>query len=140
MPVHAGWSFSLTISISARFSRTGRLASRASSKSARKTFSRLPSAIWSFAPCTLAARTWKQAPWSPWTRTDTGFGFCQFSRSDFLDTGEFDPSGLTLGQYEQEIIREALRRADSNKSQAARMLGLTRNALRYRLAQMALET
>jgi DNA-binding NtrC family response regulator len=51
----------------------------------------------------------------------------------------FLPEGLTLDQYEQEIIREALRRADGNKSQAARMLGLTRNALRYRLAQMGLE-
>ncbi|MBZ5724279.1 MAG: sigma-54 dependent transcriptional regulator [Acidobacteriia bacterium] len=51
----------------------------------------------------------------------------------------FLPEGLTLDQYEQDIIREALRRADGNKSQAARMLGLTRNALRYRLAQMGLE-
>ncbi len=51
----------------------------------------------------------------------------------------FLPEGLTLDQYEQEIIREALKRADGNKSQAARMLGLTRNALRYRLTQMGLE-
>lgn len=51
----------------------------------------------------------------------------------------FVPEGLTLDQYEQEIIREALRRADGNKSQAARLLGLTRNALRYRLTQMGLE-
>jgi len=52
----------------------------------------------------------------------------------------FLPEGLTLDAYEQEIIREALRRADGNKSQAARLLGLTRNALRYRLTQMGLET
>jgi DNA-binding NtrC family response regulator len=51
----------------------------------------------------------------------------------------FLPDGLTLDQYEQEIIREALRRADGNKSQAARLLGLTRNALRYRLSQMGME-
>jgi DNA-binding NtrC family response regulator len=51
----------------------------------------------------------------------------------------FLPEGLTLDQYEQDIIREALRRADGNKSQAARLLGLTRNALRYRLTQMGLE-
>jgi two-component system response regulator AtoC len=49
------------------------------------------------------------------------------------------PPGMTLDQYEQEIIREALKRADGNKSQAARALGLTRNALRYRLTQMGLE-
>jgi DNA-binding NtrC family response regulator len=52
---------------------------------------------------------------------------------------QFLPEGLTLDQYEQELIREALRRADGNKSQAARLLGLTRNALRYRLTQMGLE-
>jgi len=49
------------------------------------------------------------------------------------------PPGMTLDQYEQELIREALKRADGNKSQAARSLGLTRNALRYRLAQMGIE-
>jgi two-component system, NtrC family, response regulator AtoC len=52
----------------------------------------------------------------------------------------FLPDGLTLDQYEQEIIREALKRADGNKSHAARLLGLTRNALRYRLTQMGLES
>jgi DNA-binding NtrC family response regulator len=56
------------------------------------------------------------------------------------DGSHFLPEGLTLDQYEQEIIREALKRADGNKSQAARLLGLTRNALRYRLTQMGLES
>jgi DNA-binding NtrC family response regulator len=49
------------------------------------------------------------------------------------------PDGETLEHWEQMMIREALRRANGNKSQAARMLGLTRNALRYRLSQMGLE-
>jgi len=49
------------------------------------------------------------------------------------------PPGMTLDQYEQELIREALKHAEGNKSQAARSLGLTRNALRYRLAQMGIE-
>jgi DNA-binding NtrC family response regulator len=48
----------------------------------------------------------------------------------------FLPEGMTLDEYEQSLIREALRRANGNKSQAARLLGLTRNALRYRLDQM----
>ena len=52
----------------------------------------------------------------------------------------FLPDGMTLDDYEQSLIREALRRADGNKSQAARLLGLTRNALRYRLTQMGLES
>ncbi len=54
--------------------------------------------------------------------------------------GDFLPEGTTLDEYEQSIIREALRRAAGNKSQAARLLGLTRNALRYRLSQMGLES
>jgi DNA-binding NtrC family response regulator len=45
---------------------------------------------------------------------------------------------MSLEQWEDEIIREALRRANGNKSQAARMLGLSRNALRYRLGRMGL--
>ncbi|HUI41821.1 MAG TPA: sigma-54 dependent transcriptional regulator [Terriglobia bacterium] len=48
----------------------------------------------------------------------------------------FPPEGITLDEFEDEIIREALRRADGNKSQAARLLGLSRNALRYRLSKM----
>jgi DNA-binding NtrC family response regulator len=51
----------------------------------------------------------------------------------------FLPDGMSLDEYEQEIIREALRRASGNKSQAARLLGITRNALRYRLSQMGLD-
>jgi DNA-binding NtrC family response regulator len=46
------------------------------------------------------------------------------------------PEGKTLEQWEHEIIREALARANGNKSQAARALGLSRNALRYRLSTM----
>jgi DNA-binding NtrC family response regulator len=51
----------------------------------------------------------------------------------------FLPEGMTLDEFEQAVIREALRRAEGNKSQAARLLGLTRNALRYRLSQMGIE-
>ena len=51
----------------------------------------------------------------------------------------FLPEGMTLDEHEQNLIREALKRANGNKSQAARLLGLTRNALRYRLSQMGLE-
>ena len=50
------------------------------------------------------------------------------------------PEGMTLDEYEQAIIRDALKHTNNNKSQAARMLGLTRNALRYRLTQMGIES
>src|SRR3984957_17232842 len=46
------------------------------------------------------------------------------------------PVGMTLDQWEDEAIREALKQANGNKSQAARALGLSRNALRYRLSKI----
>jgi DNA-binding NtrC family response regulator len=61
---------------------------------------------------------------------DTGQGKSNTSAASFL------PDGTTLEQWEDEMIREALRRANGNKSQAARLLGLSRNALRYRLAKI----
>src|SRR3989475_3251205 len=48
------------------------------------------------------------------------------------------PEGKTLDQWEDEMIREAYRRAGGNKSEAARMLGLSRNALRYRLEKIGI--
>jgi len=51
----------------------------------------------------------------------------------------FLPDGMTLDQWEDEMIREALKRAGGNKSQAARLLGLSRNALRYRLSKIGIE-
>jgi DNA-binding NtrC family response regulator len=48
------------------------------------------------------------------------------------------PDGMTLEQWEDEMIREAVRRAGGNKSQAARLLGLSRNALRYRLSKLGI--
>lgn len=51
-------------------------------------------------------------------------------------SNQFLPEGMTLEQWEDNMIREALRRANGNKSQAARLLGLSRNALRYRLGKL----
>jgi DNA-binding NtrC family response regulator len=53
-------------------------------------------------------------------------------------TAGFLPDGLTLEQWEDEMVQEALRRANGNKSQAARLLGLSRNALRYRLSKIGI--
>ena len=61
------------------------------------------------------------------------------SRAAAASGDNFLPEGMTLDDYEQSLIKEALKRADGNKSHAARLLGLTRNALRYRLAQMGIE-
>ncbi len=53
-----------------------------------------------------------------------------------VSANQFLPEGMTLEQWEDNMIREALRRANGNKSQAARLLGLSRNALRYRLSKL----
>jgi len=60
------------------------------------------------------------------------------SRAATSDTAPFLPEGQTIEQWEDEMIREALRRANGNKSQAARLLGLSRNALRYRLSKIGI--
>jgi len=52
--------------------------------------------------------------------------------------GGFLPDGMTLEQWEDEMVQEAMRRANGNKSQAARLLGLSRNALRYRLSKIGI--
>jgi DNA-binding NtrC family response regulator len=52
--------------------------------------------------------------------------------------GGFLPDGMTLDRWEDEMVQEALRRANGNKSQAARLLGLSRNALRYRLSKIGI--
>jgi len=54
------------------------------------------------------------------------------------DSVPFLPAGMTLEKWEDEMIREAMRRAGGNKSQAARLLGLSRNALRYRLSKLGI--
>ena len=43
------------------------------------------------------------------------------------------PSGLDLEELERELICQALDRSDGNKTGAARLLGLSRDTLRYRL-------
>ncbi len=60
-------------------------------------------------------------------------------RKSSASEDQFLPEGVTLEEHEQALIREALRRSNGNKSHAARLLGLTRNTLRYRLNQMGVE-
>jgi DNA-binding NtrC family response regulator len=57
------------------------------------------------------------------------------------DTATFrrPPGGIDLEQVERELIRQALEMAQGNKSQAARLLGLTRHTLLYRLEKHGFE-
>ena len=49
------------------------------------------------------------------------------------------PGGIVLDEVERQLIISALQQADSNKSKAARLLGLSRDTLRYRLEKYGLE-
>ncbi|HSM06504.1 MAG TPA: sigma-54 dependent transcriptional regulator [Longimicrobiales bacterium] len=46
--------------------------------------------------------------------------------------------GLDLETLERELLRQALNRAEGNKSEAARLLGLSRDTLRYRIEKFGL--
>ena len=59
--------------------------------------------------------------------------------ADETATFRLPPGGIDLDQVERELIRQALDRAQGNKSQAARLLGLTRHTLLYRLEKHGFE-
>ena len=47
--------------------------------------------------------------------------------------------GIVIEDVERDLVKQALARTSGNKSQAARLLGLTRATLRYRIEKMGLE-
>lgn len=48
------------------------------------------------------------------------------------------PGGISQSELENELVRQALARADKNQTRAAKLLGLTRDAFRYRLEKLEL--
>jgi DNA-binding NtrC family response regulator len=46
------------------------------------------------------------------------------------------PEGLSLPEAEKRMMIQALEKARGNKSLAAKMLGISRDALRYRLGKL----
>ncbi len=49
------------------------------------------------------------------------------------------PGGIVLDDVERQLIASALQQTDNNKSKAARLLGLSRDTLRYRLEKYGLD-
>jgi DNA-binding NtrC family response regulator len=47
------------------------------------------------------------------------------------------PDGVKLDELENELVRQAMERAGGNKSRAAKILGISRDQIRYRLEKMA---
>ncbi len=46
------------------------------------------------------------------------------------------PQGIRLEEVEMDFVRQALRMTDSNQTRAAQLLGISRDALRYRLQKL----
>jgi DNA-binding NtrC family response regulator len=51
---------------------------------------------------------------------------------------DFPSAGLVLEEVEKTLIKKALARTRGNASQAARLLGISRNTLRYRMEKHGL--
>lgn len=45
----------------------------------------------------------------------------------------FPPTGISLDEVEKDLILKALRMAEGNQTRAAKLLGISRDTLRYRL-------
>ena len=61
------------------------------------------------------------------------------AEEDIEQRFELPPQGVVLEEVERSLIEQALKRAGGNQSRAARLLGLTRDTLRYRLKKFSLE-
>ena len=60
----------------------------------------------------------------------------EVARSSF----RLPPEGVNLIELEREVLLQALRLAQGNRTRAAALLGLTRDQVRYRLSKLDLET
>ena len=49
------------------------------------------------------------------------------------------PGGVDLRELEESLVKQALQRTEGNKSQAAKLLGLTRDQMRHRVTKFGLE-
>ncbi len=60
-------------------------------------------------------------------------------QADIEQNFALPPGGVVLEEVERSLIEQALKRAGGNQSRAARLLGLTRDTLRYRLKKFGLD-
>jgi two-component system, NtrC family, response regulator AtoC len=57
-----------------------------------------------------------------------------------MDTGRISlpPGGIDIHEMENDLVRQAMARAGNNQTRAAKLLGIGRDALRYRLEKLGL--
>ncbi len=63
--------------------------------------------------------------------------FAQTGSGDHPTPFTLPAEGIRLDEVEQSLVRQALERTGGNQSAAARLLGISRYALRYRMAKYA---
>jgi DNA-binding NtrC family response regulator len=61
------------------------------------------------------------------------------SQPSALAAFDLPAAGLDLEQLEQHLLKQALERARGNRTRAARLLGLNRDRIRYRIQKFGLE-
>jgi len=59
-------------------------------------------------------------------------------RSSGFDPVDLPPDGVSLRSVEHQLVRQALERSSGNQSQAARLLRISRDALRYKMKKFEL--
>ena len=56
-----------------------------------------------------------------------------------MGTLDLGPDGIDLDDLERRLLEEALRRADGNRTEAGRLLGLSRHQIRNRLKKYGID-
>jgi transcriptional regulator with PAS, ATPase and Fis domain len=66
--------------------------------------------------------------------------FTTLTRSVAATSFKLPPEGLDLEEVERQLLTQALERANGNQTQAAQLLGINRDQVRYRIEKFGLHT
>jgi DNA-binding NtrC family response regulator len=66
--------------------------------------------------------------------------FTTLTRSVAATSFKLPPEGLDLEDVERQLLMQALERANGNQTQAAQLLGINRDQVRYRIEKFGLHT
>jgi transcriptional regulator with PAS, ATPase and Fis domain len=65
--------------------------------------------------------------------------FTTLTRSVEVTQFKLPPNGVNLEEVERQLLTQALERANGNQSQAAQLLGINRDQVRYRIEKFGLK-
>jgi DNA-binding NtrC family response regulator len=70
--------------------------------------------------------------------TDIALGRLDDEQDEGLDVLRLPTGGLDLARVEEHLCKEAMRRTNNNQTQAAKLLHISRDQLRYRLEKFGI--